>query len=381
MIIFAHVPKTAGTSVTKILTTSLQQAGVSEQQILLYGEQIPYEDLSPLQGSLDGVRLVAGHLSQEHYEQLLPHKPFVLASNRDPFERFCSWVEHVHRFTKESAIDQSESLTNSLSLLRALMTAEPNHAEIFAALEHYKMSAEASGRAPWHVVMHKQNFIADARIESADVDQFAEKLPRVIPAMVSNGRHLRSITRQNVWPSEVFAGWTPEQEKVLRECFGECFAEEIAWVQDFRQTVPSVFQDDVWDCFVSRLLGSEGNGQPAADSFKKQLPATQSEHWRMRGRRESQRRRKRVLWLLNHTTLMEWEVPMLLSCGFEVFVPKHLPVGPNGRTAKVTERFDTSLTIPAVDLEYLNNINFYDDPMSRHTARLINRHFGTVISA
>jgi len=43
--------------------------------------------------------------------------------------------------------------------------------------------------------------------------------------------------------------------------------------------------------------------------------------------------RRRVLWILNHTTLMEWEVPMLLAEGFEVFVPKVLPVGPNGRTA------------------------------------------------
>jgi hypothetical protein len=89
----------------------------------------------------------------------------------------------------------------------------------------------------------------------------------------------------------------------------------------------------------------------------------------------------RILWLLNHTTLMEWEVPMLISLGFEVFVPKQLPVGPNSRTARVTDRFDATLTIPAEDLQQLNSVNFYDAAYSATTARLLNRHFATAISA
>jgi hypothetical protein len=88
-----------------------------------------------------------------------------------------------------------------------------------------------------------------------------------------------------------------------------------------------------------------------------------------------------VLWILNHTTLMDWEVPMLRAEGFEVFVPKVLPVGPNGRTATVTDVHDASLTIPAADLEHLNSVNFYDAPLSRRTAETINRHFGIAISA
>lgn len=90
---------------------------------------------------------------------------------------------------------------------------------------------------------------------------------------------------------------------------------------------------------------------------------------------------RRVLWILNHTTLMEWEVPMLLAEGFEVFVPKVLPVGPNGRTATVTDAYDSSLTIPADDLAYLNTVNFYDAALSRRTAETINRHFDVAIAA
>ncbi len=90
---------------------------------------------------------------------------------------------------------------------------------------------------------------------------------------------------------------------------------------------------------------------------------------------------RRILWILNHTTLMEWEVPMLLDQGFEVFVPKVLPVGPNGRTATVTDAFDSSLSLPAEDLRELNSVNFYDAPLSRRSAELINRHFEAAIVA
>lgn len=90
---------------------------------------------------------------------------------------------------------------------------------------------------------------------------------------------------------------------------------------------------------------------------------------------------RRILWILNHTTLMEWEVPMLLEQGFEVFVPKVLPVGPNGRTAMVTDAFDGSLSLPEEDLRELNCVNFYDAPLSQRTAELINRHFDAAITA
>jgi hypothetical protein len=89
----------------------------------------------------------------------------------------------------------------------------------------------------------------------------------------------------------------------------------------------------------------------------------------------------RILWILNHTTLMEWEVPMLMELGFEVYVPKHLPSGPNSRTASITTKYDSSLSIPSKDLEYLNTLNFYEDPISKKTAEILNRHFSNCICA
>lgn len=89
----------------------------------------------------------------------------------------------------------------------------------------------------------------------------------------------------------------------------------------------------------------------------------------------------RILWILNHTTLMEWEVPMLLELGFEVYVPKQLPSGPNSRTASITTKYDSTLSIPSEDLAHLNTLNFYEDPISEKTAGILNRHFDNCICA
>jgi hypothetical protein len=68
--------------------------------------------------------------------------------------------------------------------------------------------------------------------------------------------------------------------------------------------------------------------------------------------------KRRIIWNLNHTTLMEWEVPQLIALGFEVFIPKILPDGPSGRTAVVTDRYDRTLSIPKNELDAINNVNF-----------------------
>jgi hypothetical protein len=97
MIVFAHVPKTAGTSITGVLMRFLTSVGVPASQMLLYGVRIPYTNLEPL-GQLPGeVRLLSGHFRGPHYEELLRIDPFIVASTRDPFERFCSGLEHTQR--------------------------------------------------------------------------------------------------------------------------------------------------------------------------------------------------------------------------------------------------------------------------------------------
>lgn len=83
----------------------------------------------------------------------------------------------------------------------------------------------------------------------------------------------------------------------------------------------------------------------------------------------------RVMWLLNHTTARQFEVPMLKRIGVqEVFLPKRIPADPAFRSASIDWSEDRHLTIPADDLAVLNAVDWYDDP-GREAWEIASRHF------
>ncbi|MBR3017223.1 MAG: hypothetical protein IKH57_09125 [Clostridia bacterium] len=88
---------------------------------------------------------------------------------------------------------------------------------------------------------------------------------------------------------------------------------------------------------------------------------------------------KRILWLLNHTTLRKFEVPMLLSLGYEVFCPKVYELEYGDYSASITYEYDKTLTIPADVLEKLNLVDFYSD-VSAETMELLNQYFDIAIT-
>lgn len=89
------------------------------------------------------------------------------------------------------------------------------------------------------------------------------------------------------------------------------------------------------------------------------------------------RKSRRILWLLNHKTLMPYEVPLIMNLGFEVFVPKNVPKT-NFRSAAVSFDYDKSLTIPKAVLNRLNKFDFYLSDWPPDIINLINRYFGTI---
>lgn len=90
------------------------------------------------------------------------------------------------------------------------------------------------------------------------------------------------------------------------------------------------------------------------------------------------KKNKRVLWLLNHKTLMPYEVKLLIELGYEVFTPKVIPKSVSFRSGAVDFSFDSSLSIPKRALERLNNFNFYEEVWPADIVSLVNRYFGTV---
>lgn len=92
------------------------------------------------------------------------------------------------------------------------------------------------------------------------------------------------------------------------------------------------------------------------------------------------KRNKRILWLLNHTTLRKWEVPFLIRQGYEVFCPKSYNADFGDLSATITYEYDKTLTIPKSVLENLNSQDLYN-PISLETISIMNEYFGIAICA
>lgn len=253
MIVFAHVPKTAGTSITGVLMRFLTSVGVPASQMLLYGVRIPYTNLEPL-GQLPGeVRLLSGHFRGPHYEELLRIDPFIVASTRDPFERFCSGLEHTQRLLgSEEFYAKPEMLEKGGRLLNELSAARGDHSATRAALLRYR---EVEQRGSRRYLVHEDRFVAKARIESTDVDRLCQGLADTTPQIPDLLATLRSVNQQNIWPKQYFVTFSETENEVIRSCFEECFEDEVAITAAFRREIRSVFEPDLWKTFTDGLLG------------------------------------------------------------------------------------------------------------------------------
>jgi hypothetical protein len=91
---------------------------------------------------------------------------------------------------------------------------------------------------------------------------------------------------------------------------------------------------------------------------------------------------RRILWALNHRTLMPDEVGILRDLGFAVFTPRVLPLGTEGRsTAVETAAHRMDLRLPPETLAVLESHPFYVRRWTPTLADIINQHFETVVTA
>lgn len=83
---------------------------------------------------------------------------------------------------------------------------------------------------------------------------------------------------------------------------------------------------------------------------------------------------KRILWLLNHTTLREFEVPLLIKMGYEVYCPKIYQIGFGDTSASCTDKYDYTLTLPMEIINKLNTVNFNED-IPIYIKDILNKYF------
>jgi hypothetical protein len=88
---------------------------------------------------------------------------------------------------------------------------------------------------------------------------------------------------------------------------------------------------------------------------------------------------RRLIWILNHRTLMPDEVGLLRGLGWAVYTPRIVPKG--GRSSVVEDRIDESLDMPADALDLLNSFPFYERQWSPSLSLVINRYFDVCVTA
>jgi hypothetical protein len=90
---------------------------------------------------------------------------------------------------------------------------------------------------------------------------------------------------------------------------------------------------------------------------------------------------QRLLWIVNHRTLMAAEVPILRSLGWEVFIPKIIPDhDPGYRSGATTYAFDVKLALPDPALRVLNRHNFYERGWPPTLEDIVNNYFSAIVA-
>lgn len=84
--------------------------------------------------------------------------------------------------------------------------------------------------------------------------------------------------------------------------------------------------------------------------------------------------KKRILWLINHTTLRNFEVPLLEELGYEIYLPKVFPFDESNMSASIDYSYDSKLTISKEEIDILNKVNFYKY-IPEEAKCIINKHF------
>ena len=89
---------------------------------------------------------------------------------------------------------------------------------------------------------------------------------------------------------------------------------------------------------------------------------------------------KRVAWLLNHSTLHDFEVPLIRSLGVEVYTSKLLPRSNEFLSATTDYSDDFYSTLPDSALTCLNAHNFYEDSFTPDVVNYLNTYCDVVIA-
>jgi hypothetical protein len=253
--VFAHVPKTAGTSVMEILLKFASRAyGIGRWQTLLYGTEVDYGNLAPLRPLDPAIRIIAGHLQSRHHGLLEARETFVLSSMRDAFPRFVSVLEQHYRILPQagSATDQAV-LSHAARCAVGLREARGDAAATRRALREYLPKYLTVG----YYMLHNDAVWADARLEISEVTELCQRLADELSESDRDDLlgGLAAVSQENRHPKTVLADFSEDEMQLVEEAFKAVFHAECRLVDQLRDCVPSIFEASVWNRFLTTLAG------------------------------------------------------------------------------------------------------------------------------
>ena len=269
MLVFAHLPKTGGSSITALIIEYLKHFEVADSQIMRYGIAVPYSDLSPLDKLPGNVRFISGHLNPAHYKKIMPHRPFVLASYRKTLERIKSWFEHVYRDPdgfahvyyprKTDNVERYKSpLVPTWEFLAECKLAGTSCSLMSRAMERYKKLGGFSTFLAQNIQVYRNQNVANAQIAINQIEDFVEKLSSHSGKPTEILKSLKNCSKENIQPATYFKQFDERQEEVFDACFSTCFSEEILEEDRFCKNIPNIFEKNIWEAF-SKILVTEAN--------------------------------------------------------------------------------------------------------------------------
>lgn len=89
--------------------------------------------------------------------------------------------------------------------------------------------------------------------------------------------------------------------------------------------------------------------------------------------------KKRIFWGINHKTLMDAELKMLVDMGYEVYSPKKIKDDASFRSGSINYEFDKTLSISQSDIDKLNQFDFYYGEYTKEIIDLLNKYFDAAI--
>lgn len=261
MLLFLHLPKSGGTTVTQLLSNYLSSYDSSLHR-LLYGTEVSYADLSYLYST--HFNLIAGHLNPHHLkivDEIYENK-VVLKTLREPFSRFKSTLLHAWKLRRFPGVQEYPQVSSRLHLIDDIIKAGNDKIALQKSMESYylrdvsNISDQNNISLAWRAfsfdyskVLYKYN--ADFILPTPDIDKFVEMLQEREMGCSAKKKAIRAnVSPKGLIPDHI----NNSSLNTLRTIHFELYSVEYKLFQINLERTPNIISNDNIDKMLKVFL-------------------------------------------------------------------------------------------------------------------------------